>query len=100
MRFDEKKPPVARPPRPRLEHRAASRVWGLPVLGAIFGLSGGTICALFGSVLTAVSWFTGAGAAGSYVRTFGTALLVLTIPLLLFGAHCLDLSEKRSRREK
>jgi hypothetical protein len=85
--------------RERIKHRASGIAWDWRSVGAIIGLSGGVVSALIGSVMTAFSWFTGAGGAADYVRTTGTILLVLMIPLLIFGAHCLDLKEKRKKLE-
>jgi len=61
----------------------------------VFGLAGGIISPLIGSVLTAISWVTGATWHGLAVQRIGTVLLFLTIPLLLLGAHCLDRSDKK-----
>lgn len=69
-------------------------------VGTVLGLTGGLVSAVFGSLLTAVSWFVGAGGPGWYVQRFGTVLLLATVPLLLCGAHCLDLLERRKRRGK
>lgn len=63
--------------------------------GAVCGLSGGIIACLCGSLLTVSTWFTGAEGYGPRIQTLGTILLSLTIPLLIFGAHCLDLLEKQ-----
>lgn len=98
--YDQLKGGVAEPSRARLEHRAVQKRWGWRSCGAIAGLSGGVITALMGSLLTAITWFTGTGAGSSYLHTLGTILLFLTIPLLVFGAHCLDLSERRKGIER
>ena len=74
--------------------------WTWQRVGAMFGLVGGVVSITFGSLLTAISWLVGTGASGWYVQRFGTVFLLATIPLLLFGAHCLDLLEKRARQEK
>jgi hypothetical protein len=39
-------------------------------------------------------WFTGAVWHGHSLQRFSTILLFLTIPLLVLGAHCLDLLDK------
>ncbi len=59
--------------------------------GAICGLCGGIGAAVLGSIITAVAWFTGPEWHGHLLQRDGTVLLFLTIPLLIFGAHCLDL---------
>jgi hypothetical protein len=48
-----------------------------------------------GSALTAIAWFTGPVWHGFAMQRDGTVLLFLTIPLLIFGAHCLDLMDKQ-----
>src|SRR3982751_3446999 len=66
--------------------------------GAVAGLGGGIGTALLGSVLTALSWFTGAGS--HLEKILGTVLLVSTIPLLIIGAQCLDLLDKKKDRAR
>jgi hypothetical protein len=61
----------------------------------VFGLSLGIISPLVGSVLTSIAWFTGSEWHGFFIQRSGTVLLFLTIPLLVFGAHCLDLMDKQ-----
>src|SRR5882724_6223393 len=68
--------------------------------GAVFGLCFGIICPLVGSILTAIAWFTGPEWHGFFLQRDGTALLFLTIPLLVFGAHCLDLMDKQDENAK
>lgn len=75
------------------------RGWDWCALGAVFGLSAGVIAVTIGSLLTVASWLQ-SEAGGSYTKIIGTVLLVLTIPLLIFGAHCLDLMERRKARER
>ena len=98
--YGELKKGMADQPRARLDAQAGQQGWDWRILGAIVGLSGGIITALAGSLLTASTWFTGTGGIGSYVQTLGTILLFMTIPLLIFGAHCLDLKERRKDRER
>lgn len=50
--------------------------------------------ALVGSVLTAITWFVGS-AVHPWLRGTGTALLIATIPLLIFSGYCLDWSERK-----
>lgn len=98
--YDELKKGVADQPRARLDTQAKQQAWDWRILGAIAGLSGGIIAALIGSLLTASAWLTGTGGIGSYVQTLGTIFLLMTIPLLIFGAHCLDLKERQKDRER
>jgi hypothetical protein len=73
--------------------------WTWKVMSATFGLAGGFTAAVFGSALTAITWLTGYAAGyGLYLHRTGTLLLVLTMPLLIFGAHCLDLQDSTSKQ--
>lgn len=83
-----------------LEYRTQSNCWGWRSFGALVGLLGGIVAALLGSVFTAISWITGVEGNGAYMQELGTAFLVLTIPLLVLGAHCLDLVEKGKGKRK
>lgn len=74
------------------------RGWNLKMCGAAFGLFGGMGAALLGSILTATAWFTNWH--GLALHTAGTVMLFLTIPLLILGAHCLDLSEREAAHSK
>ena len=74
--------------------------WNWRTFGAALGLSGGLIAPVFGSLLTAISWFTGSVWHGLHVQRDGTVLLFLTIPLLAFGAFCLDLIDKEGESRK
>ena len=74
--------------------------WTWRWVGAVFGLAGGIACVLSGSAITAATWLTGAAGYGPVLHRFGAILLVLTIPLLIFGAHCLDLIEKQKDKER
>lgn len=65
--------------------------------GALIGLVGGLTTGLVGTLLTFTSWFTWAGTLQHYEHLLGTALFFVTIPLLVLGAHCLDLIEKRKQ---
>ena len=78
------------PPRSMIRDRIARA----QPLGAVVGLGGGIFAALFGSLLTIVSWFVANEAARVWLPTIGTALLCLTTPLLIFGGYCLDWMEK------
>jgi hypothetical protein len=74
--------------------------WTWRACGAVFGLSCGIISPLIGSVLTAIAWFTGPEWHGLFIQRYGTVLLFLTIPLLIFGAHCLDLVDKQEEKAR
>jgi hypothetical protein len=70
--------------------------WTWRTGGAVFGLCGGIISPLIGLVLTAMAWFTGPEWHGFFLQRYGTVLLFLAIPLLIFGGHCLDLMDKQA----
>jgi hypothetical protein len=78
----------------RIEYR--SRDWCS--FGAAAGLGGGIGAALLGSLLTALSWFTDTGS--QLEKVLGTAFLVLTIPLLIIGAQCLDMLDKKKDKTR
>lgn len=59
--------------------------------GAVFGLFGGLAAPILGSVFTAISWFIDSSWHGVSLRSIGTSLFLMAIPLLAVGAHCLDL---------
>lgn len=67
--------------------------WTWRTGGAVCGLGCGIISPVIGSVLTAIAWLTGPEWHGLSLHHYGTVLLFLTIPLLIFGAHCLDLMD-------
>ena len=67
--------------------------WNCKSTGACIGLIGGVIAPLVGAAFTALGWLIGDWH-GIHLGRDGTVLLFLTIPLLIFGAHCLDLMDK------
>ena len=72
--------------------------WTWKSTGACVGLLGGVIAPLVGLALTALAWFIGDWH-GFHLGRDGAVLLFLTIPLLIFGAHCLDLMDKETERK-
>jgi len=76
------------------------RGWTWQSGGAACGLCFGLFALLIGSVLTAITWFTGPGWHGFALQRDGMALLFLTFPLLAFGAHCLDLLDQQEQKTK
>ena len=74
--------------------------WSWKSGGAVCGLCGGIISPAIGSVLTAIAWFTGPVWHGLPLHRGGTVLLFLTIPFLIFGAHCLDLLDRQDKEAK
>lgn len=83
-----------------LVEQARVHGWTWRTGGAVCGLGGGIIAPLAGSILTAMAWFTGPVWHGLALQRNGTVLLFLTIPLLLLGAHCLDLMDRQTKARK
>jgi hypothetical protein len=79
----------------RLAEQMNSHGWSWKHVGAICGLGLGIICPLFGTILTAIVWLTGPEWHGLHLQRAGSVLLFLTIPFLIFGAHCLDLVDRQ-----
>lgn len=74
---------------------AKSPGWTWQAMGAVAGLAGGLVTILFGSVFSLVGWFAKSKATGSFLGKYGTALFLFAIPLLILGAHCLDLLDRK-----
>jgi hypothetical protein len=79
--------------------RTKNAVWSWEATTAVCCFAGGIGAAFFGSVLTASTWILGA-AAHPWLRGFGTAFLILTIPLLIFAGYCMDWMERDRNRLK
>ncbi|HEV7902852.1 MAG TPA: hypothetical protein VGO96_03335, partial [Pyrinomonadaceae bacterium] len=62
----------------------------------IFGLAGGLTACLFATTFAVLGWLARPGVAATYLQRYSTVLFVLVIPLLLFGAHCLDLQDRKT----
>ena len=65
--------------------------------GAVAGLCGGLIAPIVAGLLTVISWFIDPVWHGFALHTAGTYLFVVTLPLLVLGAHCLDLLDKENK---
>lgn len=74
--------------------------WSWKSAGAVGGLSLGLLCPALGSLVTLITWFIGPEWHGLHLRTDSTVLLFLTVPMLLFGAHCLDLLDRDKERKR
>lgn len=72
--------------------------WTWKSTGACVGMLGGVIAPLAGLALTVLAWFIGDWH-GFHLGRDGAVFLFLTIPLLIFGAHCLDLLDKEAERK-
>lgn len=72
--------------------------WSWEATGAFFSFVGGILAGLVGSVLTALTWIVGA-VAHPWLRGIGTALFIVTIPLLIFAGYCLDWMEDKTKNQ-
>ena len=77
--------------------RTKKAAWSWEVTGAVCCFAVGISAALLGSVLTASTWILG-GEAHPLVRGLGTALLIVTIPLLILAGYCMDWAERVQKK--
>jgi hypothetical protein len=71
------------------KQRTRRTVVNWKAVGAFCCFSGGIGAALAGSILAAIAWILGAQP-HPWLHGIGTALLIVTIPLLIFSGYCLD----------
>ncbi len=64
------------------------------VVGVVVGLVGGIFAAASGAVFTVASWFVANDGARQWLSIAGTVLFYLTIPLIIFGAFCMDWADR------
>jgi hypothetical protein len=64
----------------------------------LISLFGGALAPMFGSLLTAMSWLVGNNSFGYSLHRLGSIFLILTCPLLIIAAICLDVYEKGGKR--
>ena len=72
--------------------------WNWKGVGVVFGLVGGFVAPILGSMVTIVSWFSDPAWHGVSLHQAATGLFFLAIPLLILGAHCLDLLDRQKTR--
>ena len=70
--------------------------WAWQSVAAVTGLVGGALSPVLGTLLIAVTWFIHSQGLVSTLNALSIVSFVLTIPLLTFGAHCLDLLERKT----
>ncbi|MDX2040198.1 MAG: hypothetical protein SF097_03070 [Acidobacteriota bacterium] len=76
------------------KHSSKRLLAKLQIVGVAIGLAGGVASGIFGATLMAAGWLAGNEAARHWLSSAGSTLLLLTIPLIIFGAFCLDWLEK------
>jgi hypothetical protein len=64
------------------------------------GLGGGVTAGLSGALLTVAGWLSVNDGARHWLSTAGSTLLLLTIPLIVLGAFCLDWLEKDQHSDR
>ena len=69
--------------------------WNWKSLAAVLGLAAGLAALVFGALANVAGWLGGRAGYGPLFLRLGTLLLLLAIPLLAAGAHCLDLEDAR-----
>ena len=74
--------------------------WAWQAAAAVFGLAGGIVAAISGTLLSAGAWLLGDETGGVSLHGAGSFLLLSTIPLLLAGGTCLDLLEQRVEKSR
>ena len=83
---------------PRSVAELISGTWNWKNGAAAFGLAAGFIAPILGSIVTVISWFRDPVWHHVALHQAGTTLFVLTLPLLILGAHCLDLLDKDKKQ--
>lgn len=68
--------------------------------GAVSCNVGGVLAGAVGTLLSAVAWALGDESGGLSLHNVGGVLLLSMIPLLILGAHCLDLLDRRVERSR
>jgi membrane protein DedA with SNARE-associated domain len=78
------------------KQRTKRAAWSWEAVGAFCCFTGGMGAALIGTVLTVIAWLLGTQL-HRWLHGFGTALLIVTIPLLIFSGYCLDWEERKHK---
>jgi len=69
----------------------ARRVLGrCQLIGAVVGLAGSVLVVLSGAAFTVASWLVTDEGLRHWLSTAGTVLFLMTIPLIILAAFCLD----------
>jgi membrane protein DedA with SNARE-associated domain len=79
------------------EQRTKHPVLSWEPVGAVLCFTGGIGAALLGSVFTAAAWILGAQQ-HPWLHALGTALLIITIPLLILSGYFLDWAERHQNK--
>ena len=66
----------------------------LQITGVVIGLAGTVIAVLSGGLLSVSAWLVTNEGLSHWLSTAGTVLFMLTIPLIILAAFCLDWADK------
>jgi hypothetical protein len=78
-----------------MESLIKTNPWSWQSVGSILGLVGGVLSPVLGTLLIAIGWLIDSPEF-SVLHLLSMGLFAVTIPLLVGGAHCLDLLERRA----
>ena len=81
---------------PRIFFLIQKNKWSWQSIGAIFGLGGAIFSIIMAVSLPFAAYWLLAGGSVSFIKEISFVFLALALPLMAFGAHCLDLLEKTS----
>lgn len=98
MSHERHSPQARRPKRLHLRPDTHGKNYHHPrtPVGAACGLAG--LVTLFtGAALGVAAWLAAGWPPAARLQKLGIGLLVLTVPLLAFGAHCFDCAERDAR---
>ena len=82
----------------RMHHLVANNPAAWQSIGVVSGLVGGALAPVLGTLLIIATWLVHSERIVSFLDDLSILSFVLTIPLLVFGAHCLDLLERKTER--
>lgn len=81
----------------KLHTQAKGAAWMWQAIGAVCGLVIGLVAFIFGSVFTVIGWIASPGTIGLFLGEYGVVMFLIGVPLLIIGAHCLDLLEGKDK---
>ncbi|HEX9927098.1 MAG TPA: hypothetical protein VGB02_01015 [Pyrinomonadaceae bacterium] len=87
------------PAKKHLNGEAFQSTWMLWRMGAILCFAGGFLSVALGILLIVITWFTASAVSSVIARV----AIIETLPLMMFGAHCLDkldFIEKAARKKR
>jgi hypothetical protein len=87
------------PAKKHLDDDAFQSTWTLWQTGAILCFAGGFVSLVLGILLIVITSFTATAVSGVIAR----AAIIEALPLMMFGAHCLDkldFMEKAARKKR